>query len=191
MKILNYSTLERVFGAFFFMVFLWVGDAIPPAVLAETPPANRSDEKEKIHITSESLVVNDAEKYAEFIGNVKALQGDTEILSDRLKIYYEGNPRAYPDKSNPKSDAGRDSIQKIVATGNVRITFDDTVAESREAVYTTVDRILVLSGPNSKVTKSSSGEISGSKISINRESGQIRFDGNVQGVFFPGEKGLN
>ncbi|AQV00190.1 hypothetical protein B2D07_04995 [Desulfococcus multivorans] len=188
---MNCNLLKRFFGAFCLMSLMWVETVIPSAVSAETSPADRPAGKENIHITSESLVVNDAEKYAEFIGNVKALQGDTEILSDRLKIYYEGNPRTRSGKSNQKDGAGRDSIQKIVANGNVRITFDDTVAESREAVYTTADRILILSGPNSRVTKSSSGEISGSRISINRESGQIRFDGNVQGVFFPGEKGLN
>lgn len=146
---------------------------------------------EKIHISSESLVVNDAEKYAEFIGGVKAVQGQTVILSDRLKIYYEGNPRKPAGAGAESAGATGDSIQRIVATGNVRITFEDTLAESREAVYTTADRILVLSGPNAKVTKTNSGTISGSRISINRESGQIRFEGKVEGLFYPGEKGID
>ncbi len=159
-----------------------------PVVRAETSPAAGKD---KIHISSESLVANDAEKYAEFIGHVKAVQGDTKIIADRLKIYYEGNPRQ--SSAEPAKNAGSagDSIKKIVAVGNVKITFDGTVAESREAVYTTADRILVLSGPNARVTKADSGEISGTKISINRESGQIKFEGNVEGLFFPGQKGLN
>ncbi len=162
-----------------------------PEALAQSPPADGAERKEKIHISSESLVVNDADKFAEFIGNVRAVQGTTEIVSDRLKIYYEGNPRQVSGGDAGGPGRTGDSIKKIVATGNVKIHFDDTVAESREAVYTTADRILVLSGPNSKVTKPSSGEISGSKISINRESGQIKFEGNVEGLFFPGEKGLN
>jgi lipopolysaccharide transport protein LptA len=163
----------------------------PPAAPAQSPTAVGVERKEKIHISSESLVVNDAEKFAEFIGNVKAVQGTTEIVSDRLKIYYEGNPRPASGGAPEGDGEARDSIKRIVATGHVKIHFDDTVAESREAVYTTADRILVLSGPNSKVTKPSSGEISGSKISIHRDSGQIKFEGNVEGLFFPGEKGLN
>ena len=65
------------------------------------------------------------------------------------------------------------------------------VAEAREAVYTTADRILVLSGPDSRVTRPDSGTISGSRITVERETGRIRFEGNVEGVFIPGEKGLN
>ena len=176
----------------FFLILLGVfAIAFPPAIQAETSPVGGVAKKEKIHISSESLVVNDSEKYAEFIGNVKAVQGNTEIISNRLKIYYEGNPRKSSGEASGNAGATGDSIKKIVAIGNVKISFDDTVAESREAVYTTSDRILVLSGPNSKVTKPSSGEISGSKILINRDTGQIKFEGNVEGIFFSGEKGLN
>lgn len=191
MKILNCSALERLFGTLPVILLVLFAATCPPGIQAETLPAGDPAQKEKIHISSENLVVNDAEKYAEFIGNVKAVQGNTEILSNRLKIYYEGNPRKSSGEASGNAEASRDSIKRIVAVGNVKITFDDTVAESREAVYTTSDRILVLSGPNSKVTKASSGEISGSKISINRESGQIKFEGDVEGIFFPGEKGLD
>ena len=191
MKISNCRILKRFGAALSGIVLFWVAASSPPAIRAETLSGEGGGKKEKIYISSESLVANDSEKFAEFIGKVKAVQGNTEILSDRLKIYYEGNPRKSSSEPTQKAETARDSIKKIVAVGNVRITFDDTVAESREAVYTTSDRILVLSGPNAKVTKASSGEISGSKISINRESGQIKFEGDVEGVFFPGEGDLN
>jgi lipopolysaccharide transport protein LptA len=173
------------------LLLVWCAAAYPVAVRAQESKIGASAQKEKIHIASESLVVNDAEKYAEFIGGVKAVQGQTVIVSDRLKIYYEGSPRKSSGAAPGDAGATGDSIKKIVATGNVKITFEDTLAESREAVYTTADRMLVLSGPNAKVTKTNSGTISGSKISINRESGQIKFEGKVEGLFFPGEKGID
>lgn len=176
----------------FLLIWLGIFAAARPAwTQAEASPVGGAAQKENIHISSESLVVNDTEKFAEFIGNVKAVQGNTEIVSNRLKIYYEGNPRKPSDETPKNAGARGDSIKKIVAIGNVKISFDDTVAESREAVYTTSDRMLVLTGPNAKVTKPSSGEISGSKIFINRDSGQIKFEGRVEGIFFSGEKGLN
>jgi len=195
-KILSCSDMRRLLETVPVFLIVFLAAAYAPATRAETLPSEGKARKEKIQVSSESLVMNDTEKFAEFIGNVRVVQGDTEIVSNRLKIYYEGNPRKPSDdasakEASAKDDTGGDSIKKIVATGNVKITFDDTVAHSREAVYTTSDRILVLSGPNSRVSKASSGEISGSKIVIDRESGQIKFEGNVEGVFFPGEKGLD
>lgn len=171
-------------------LLVWCAATCPGIPRAEDR-IGASEKKEKIHISSESLVVNDAEKYAEFIGGVRAVQGQTVIVSDRLKIYYEGNPRKPSGAGAGSAGATGDSIKRIVATGNVKITFEETLAESREAVYTTADRMLVLSGPDAKVTKTNSGTISGSRISINRESGQIKFEGKVEGLFYPGEKGLD
>ncbi|MFW5855374.1 MAG: LptA/OstA family protein, partial [Thermodesulfobacteriota bacterium] len=45
-------------------------------------PAKETEEAERIHITADSLVADDNEKFAEFSGNVKAVQGGTEITAD-------------------------------------------------------------------------------------------------------------
>ena len=138
-----------------------------------------------VQITAENLVADDREKTAEFSGNVRAAQGDTVILADRLTIRYAGNPMAADG-----SGGGDGGIRELVAVGNVRITFDDIVAESPRAVYTTDDRILVLTGPGSRVTRADSGTISGPRIVVHRDDGRIRFEGGVEGLFFPGERGL-
>ena len=154
-------------------------------------PGQEKKEAERIHITADSLVADDNEKFAEFFGNVRAIQGETEITANRLRILYQGSPAAGESGQSGAVDGPQGSIQRIIATGAVRITIDEMVAEAREAVYTTADRILVLSGPDSKVTKPDSGTISGSQITVERDTGRIRFEGNVEGVFLPGEKGLN
>ncbi len=161
------------------------------AAVAEPTAPKQENGTQKIQITAESLEADDAKKYAEFAGNVRAVQGGTVITSDRLKIFYEGNPAARGEKKETSVKKPGDAIQKIVASGNVKIRFDNMDAQAAEAVYTTADRILVLSGPGARISKPDSGEITGSKIIINRDDGRIRFEGGVEGFLLPGEKGLN
>lgn len=154
-------------------------------VAADGPGAAGPEKGVPVQITAENLVADDREKTAEFSGNVRAAQGDTVILADRLTIRYAGNPMAADG-----SGGGDGGIRELVAVGNVRITFDDIVAESPRAVYTTDDRVLVLTGPGSRVTRADSGTISGPRIVVHRDDGRIRFEGGVEGLFFPGERGL-
>ncbi len=158
---------------------------------AQSPSGKGGEGGQKIQISAESLEADDAKKYAEFAGNVKAVQGETVITSDRLRIYYEGNPGAYGEKKETAAKNTGDAIQRIVASGNVKIRFDNMDAQASEAVYTTADRILILNGPGARIRKPDSGEIAGSKIIIHRDDGRIRFEGGVEGFLLPGEKGLN
>ncbi|MBF0398143.1 MAG: hypothetical protein HQK78_15295, partial [Desulfobacterales bacterium] len=135
---------------------------------------------EKIHITADKLVTDTQSKIAEFIGHVKATQGSNVINSDRLKIYYK----------EKKSDTNEDSIKKIIAKGHVTIYFDDKIANSEEAEYTTEDRILLLKGPNSKVI-SGKNFISGDKIIFNRNDGKVFVEKGVEALIYPKDKGLN
>ena len=145
-------------------------------------------EKDKIYITANSLITESESGFAEFSGNVRAVQGKTVIIADRLKIFYRQGPKK---KENPT--AAGTSIEKIVATGNVKITFDDKVAVTQQAVYLTETRVLILTGPNSKVT-SNKDSISGDKITFNRVDGRIKVESGpgqrVKAVFSSGGKGL-
>ena len=147
--------------------------------------------EDPIRISAQSLVADDLKKYAEFIGNVRAVQGKTVITSDRLKLFYEGAPGNGQGRAAPGSPDTGEGITKIVATGRVKIEFEEMLAEGQEAVYTIADRILVISGPDAKVIRDKSGAISGAKITVHRNDGRIKFEGGVEGVFFPGDKGLD
>ncbi len=96
------------------------------------------------------------------------------------------------NKKNPL--AGDESIKKIVANGNVQIKFDNRVAVTQQAVYITENRVLVLSGANSKVI-SGNNSISGEKITVYRTDGRIQVESGkeerVEAVLYPGEKGIN
>jgi len=110
------------------------------------------------------------------------------ITADKLKIFYK---KHLADKNKPVM--ARESIHQIVATGNVKINFDNRVAESQQAVYNTETSVLVLSGAESKII-SGDDTISGEKITFYRTDGRIAVEGGhkerVKAVFFGGEKGL-
>ena len=153
-----------------------------------TPDQNRHNADQKLHITSDSLMTDNEAKYAEFIGNVRATQGPNIITSDKLKVYFK---EAMNNTENLV--ASEESIQKLVATGNVTINFDNKVAVAQKAVYITDTRVLVLTGTDSKIT-SGKDSISGEKITLFRADGRINVERGagkrVEAMFFSGQKGL-
>ncbi|RJP75740.1 MAG: hypothetical protein C4522_20225 [Desulfobacteraceae bacterium] len=150
----------------------------------------KSEAKTPIHITSDHLYINNTTQEAEFKGNVKASQENTTILSDILQIFYKKDNAQSGNLPNDEQ-----SIHKIIATGNVKINFDNRYAEADQAVYTADNRILELTGDNCKVT-SENNMISGKKIIFHRNDGRIFVESGkdqkrVEAVISSDEKGLN
>ncbi len=137
-------------------------------------PKTIKKETNKIRITADRLVGSYDRNYAEFTGSVEAVYGNFIIKSDSLKIYYKRDP---VKKEKPK--ANEESIDKIIANGNVKIWADGKVATTQQAVYTTNTMILVLTGENSTVT-SNKNSISGSKITINRFKNTVKVESSVE-----------
>jgi lipopolysaccharide export system protein LptA len=143
-------------------------------------------ENEPILITADQLISDNEDRYAEFIGKVKATWGDFIITSDKLRIYYQG------DLLEAKKKGGDEElIKKIVATGNVKITTEQYNAESERAEYDTAAMTVVLSGANSKVT-SGKNSIIGSTITMNQKTGQVKVEGSadkrIKAEFYTKEK---
>ncbi|MDM8553887.1 LptA/OstA family protein [Desulfococcaceae bacterium HSG7] len=155
----------------------------------QTVSDKKEQPKEKIHITSDKLISGGEQRYVEFIGDVKATQGDSVILSDTLKIYYKKDS-VKPDGS-PASD--EQSLKKIVATGNVKIKLDAKDVETQEAVYMVEERIIILTGENSKII-SGTDSVAGSRITLYRDSGRMKVESTtkkrVEAIFYSGEQGL-
>lgn len=139
---------------------------------------------ERIHISSDRLVADQNSQFVFFAGNVKAVQGGTTIFSDNLNVHYN-------DPQNTSGTYSQNSIAKIVASGRVKIEFDDKTAFCDQAVYVTETKSLILSGNETRI-QSAGNFISGEKIVINQLTGQIVVDGSdgkrVQAVFQPPEK---
>ena len=143
-------------------------------------------EPPKVHISADQLISNTADNNAEFIGNVIAQQGETQITADSLKIFFSG-------KSDADSTAPAQSLEKLVATGNVEIKFDNRLAVARQAVYITAQRMLILTGPGAKVT-SGDNTITGETITFYRTDGRFTVEGGSNGrvnaVILPESSGL-
>jgi len=137
-------------------------------------PKNIKTEENKLRITADRLVGSYNRNYAEFTGNVEAVYGNFIIKSDSLKIYNKRDPG-----KKEKSKAGKESIDKIIATGNVKIWADGKVATTQQAIYTTDTMVFVLTGENSTVT-SNKNYVSGSKITINRSKNTVKVESSVK-----------
>ena len=87
----------------------------------------------------------------------------------------------------------KNSIKKIIATGDVKIRTEDLIAFTEEAVYETKTGTLTMTGTNSRVL-SGKNSITGSTFIVSRENGDLIVEGSrqdrVQAVLFPGEKSL-
>ena len=159
--------------------------AVPAIAAGQSEPSApvKQTQDEPIQITADQLISDNAEQYAEFIGNVKAIQADWVITSDKLRIYYVGDLL----KSEEKSNSTEQSLKKIVATGNVKIRSEQYSADAEMAEYDTASMTIILSGEDSKLFKGKNS-ITGSKIILYQKDGRVKVEGSknkrIKAVFF-------
>mgnify|MGYP001561882559 CR=1 FL=1 len=105
----------------------------------------QSGKKEKIVITCDGPLDIDYDKnIAVFNNNVKVEKSDLTIYSDKLEVYF--TPKPETDKKAPGVDVMSSSINKIIALGNVRILRGENISYSQQAIYTALDKKIVLTG---------------------------------------------
>ncbi len=161
--------------------------AAVPGLPAPDRPAGEPKEisDQAVEITADELISYTDKNYAEFSGNVAAVQGGFAIRSDALRIYYR-TAAAGISKGTPRPDA----IEKIVAIGNVVIEAEARRAETDRAEYRLDEDLVVLSGEKSVVTDGKN-TLTGSKITWHRSTGQINVEGSdrkrVKAVFYSNE----
>jgi lipopolysaccharide export system protein LptA len=163
-------------GILTFFFCLTLLPPLPSGGAADTPaPQSQASggKDNKIHITADRLISDSAHNNAEFIGNVHAHQGNTRITADRLKLFFGAHANAVD--ASPEQ-----SLEKLVATGNVKIKFDNRLAVARQAVYITAERKLVLTGPGATVT-SGENTITGETITFYRADGRFTVEGGSSG----------
>jgi lipopolysaccharide export system protein LptA len=158
--------------------------AAPSAAPGAQPDAGREAvaENRQIQITADQLTTHNDENFAEFSGNVEAVQGDFTIRSESLRIYFRKEGQASESEA-----VGQDSIHQIVAEGNVRINTGQQTAKSDRAEYSVKEGTLVLIGEGSTVTDGLNS-IEGSRLTLNRNTGKITVEGGeqrVRAVFYP------
>ncbi len=114
-------------------------------------------DKKKIVITCDGPLQIDYDKnIATFNNNVKVDTQDALIQSDIMDVYFgkagagkdtSGSKKADSDVSSALGGSAMGSkIDKIVARGNVKITRGENVSYSDEAIYSALDKKIILSG---------------------------------------------
>lgn len=155
---------------------------VPSAVLAFTAPM-KSDQP--IHVVSDRLEVDNKAQVANFIGAVKATQGDVIINSDSLEVYYDREDAqpatpvaklatAAPALMPPAGEGaasgeqglmdGGGKVRKVVAIGHVKIVQQDRVGVGQKVTYWAGGRKILLEG-QATVWKGKN-QVSGEQITV-------------------------
>jgi lipopolysaccharide transport protein LptA len=170
----NASPLRIIF-AFALIIALGAAFTSAPGYAQDEKSAPKGDSAGKpIKISADRLDSNPVEKYAEFIGNVKATQAEYEITSNSLRIYYDGDLI-----NREKGSSGADMLKKIVASGNVEVHSDQFAAKTERLEYDFKAQKLELSGRNSTITMGKNS-ISGSKITYYRAEERFKVEGGSE-----------
>lgn len=137
---------------------------------------------DKISLESDKAVISRSGRVIELEGNVRIRQGGTVITSDYLKLFLkEGASIESP------GTAGESAIEKVIADGNVEFKLDIGTAYSDHAEYITETKSLILTGKEPKFI-SEKNTITGSKITVNRDSGTVTFEGGASAEIYSNEK---
>ena len=158
---------HRWTGLLLFFAVMLLSLVSPQRILAldTGEPANQ------IKIMADKLTFEKENNYAEFSGKVTATEKNTILTADNMKIFFKDTI-----SSNESSALNNNNIKMILATGHVRIVFDDNEATSDKALYSLQENILELTGENTRVLNGGNS-ITGEKITIFRTDGSITVEG--------------
>jgi len=171
----------------------------PAQTMTNTFGGFSKNSNQPIDIESDVLVVHDAQKYATFKGNVKAVQGTTTLRSRELDVHYVGSGSdsltkgpdttgstpaqtgATPGTGDAKpSGVGLGTnngtqISKIEARGEVVITSDqDQTTRSDWALYDVPAQLVTVGG--NVVLMQGKNVLKGDRLVIDLKTGESRFE---------------
>jgi lipopolysaccharide export system protein LptA len=142
-----------------------------PFLLAVPGPARaqllQSDSNLPIEITADSLEVMQKENIATFTGNVDAVQGDTVLSADKLRVHYKND-----QQGGSTSPASGGAIQRIEAEGHVFLSSPRETAQGNVGVYDVAGNQLTMQG--AVVLTRDDNVIRGERLEIDLVSGRSR-----------------
>ena len=157
----------------------------PPANLG--PPnalqgfsQNRS---QPVQIEAATLEVRDKDKMATFSGNVHVIQGDTDMRSRTLVVFYEADANAKTGvKAAQPGPGGSSQIRRLEANGNVIVTQKDQTATGDKGIFDMRANTVTLVG--NVVISQGQNVLRGERLVVDLANGVSRVEGGrVQGLF--------
>jgi lipopolysaccharide export system protein LptA len=145
-----------------------------------------------VKIQSDGLVVRDKDKMATFTGNVHVIQGDTEMRSKVLVVYYLDSSKPGPTPATtmktaqpgaaPGSGEQQQQIRRIEATGGVLVTQKDQNAAGDNGIFDMQSNTVTLNG-NVVVTRGKD-VVRGQRLVVDLNTGVSRIDGGRVDALF-------
>lgn len=149
------------------MIVLWTVPA-----WSASPDLADSAPQGPIDITAERLDVDEQSGTAVFSGQVIAKRGDLTVYAEKVTLYRAGET---------------EQLERIEATGGVRVVQQDRVGTAQRASYYQQEEKLILVG-DAKIEQGQN-QVSGDEIVLyireNRSMVKSGTDGRVRAVFFP------
>lgn len=144
---------------------LMCADAVRAQTLGDQFGGFSTTSNAPINIEADRLSVNDLKKTAVFSGNVRAVQGDFELRSKTLEVFYVGGA------ANQNSGG---KVKRLAAKGTVLITTKDSQsATSQWANFDVLKQTIVL---GDQVVLTQGGNIiKGGQLFIDLKTRQSRF----------------
>jgi lipopolysaccharide export system protein LptA len=144
-----------------------------------------------VRIQSDGLVVRDKDKMATFSGNVHVTQGDTEMRSKVLVVFYVDNSKPGPSPATtmktaqpgaPPGSGDQQQIRRIEATGGVVVTQKEQNAAGDTGVFDMQSNTVTLNG--NVVVTHGKDVVRGQRLVVDLGTGVSRIDGGRVDALF-------
>ena len=157
-----------------------------PAQSASLEKKDKKGESKPIVINSKTLEADNKKKTVTFKADVKAQMENFTVYCNKMVVYYEDAP----EKNENKGPGEGTKIDKIVASGDVKIIrAEGGIATGQKAVYYQLDEKLVLTGK--PLVKQENNFVEGDRITLflkeDRSVVESLKDKKVRAVIFPGK----
>jgi lipopolysaccharide export system protein LptA len=129
---------------------------------AQPAPAQSGGGDTPIEISSDRLVLEQSQQLATFTGNVDAVQGDTTLRTDKLRVFYTSDEER-------QASGSQQSVKRLEAEGNVIVTKPGETAEGDSGVYDLAAGTMVLIG-NVVLTQGKS-VVKGDRLDVDNNTG--------------------
>jgi len=143
-----------------------------PSFAEETRFSGLAKDDQPINIASDRLEADDLARQVKFLGHVTVRRGDATLYADEVTVFYL---------------EGRGDIDRIAATGEVRIIQGDRIATADRAMLFQKEGKIVLTG--GAQLKQGQDSIKGEEVTVflNEERSIIKGQegGRVKAVFHP------
>jgi lipopolysaccharide export system protein LptA len=120
-----------------------------------------SNDKQPIEIEAGELQVEDKTNSATFTGDVLVSQGETQLKTQKLRVFYDGSA----------SGSAQQKISRLEASGRVFISAKDQTATGDEASFDMKREVMVMTGKK-VVLSQGPNEVVGNRLTVNLKTGK-------------------